>query len=232
MEPEDKAPDAPVEEKKAKRVMGRKSRLTPESIAKMQYEYEAGKPVREIARRYGIKVGTIYHYASKLTWGKHASKREEIVEIAREKVREEVIKGYAEVVKEVNDRHLLAFRKAADVAQTLMADLWERLKWARQKTAYQNAEWERDGRKGVPPQPVNTGKEVYALNQIVLTLKAALIEGERFILGLKDGAIEKDDPTSGAREITRILKEARQAYGTEMPGRVDLDDMLSTSEVA
>jgi hypothetical protein len=62
------------------------------------------------------------------------------------------------------------------------------------------------------PKLISTREEIPAIERLMSALRQATIEGERLILGITSGAIEKEDPTNGARAIVMVLQEARREF--------------------
>jgi hypothetical protein len=62
----------------------------------------------------------------------------------------------------------------------------------------------------VPP-PVSTACEAGALLKVVNAMKSALLEGERYILGIKEGVLAEGEG-EGINDIVRILNVARTEY--------------------
>ncbi len=196
-----------AEIKKVKRLEYRE--LTAMEVSKLMVEYQFGTPLHILSTKYGIAKRSIKHLASTRTWGEHGGKRDEFIDRASKEVKGEIAEAFVDVVKEVNERQLRLYRTATALAVGLMKDMDERLKLVRKENARLIAEAEA---KGVMPKLISTAKEAYTLNQLSDIFKKTLIEGERYILGIKEGVFDKPDTNAGVRDIARVLEEARREY--------------------
>lgn len=186
--------------------------LTAMEVLKLQVEYQFGTPLHTLSTVFKVDRRSIKHLASTRGWGEHGGKRDEFIGKAVKDVRSEISEAYADIVKEVNERQLKLYRTATSLAVGLMKDMQERL----QQTRAENARILADAEvKGVMPKLISTAREAYTLNHICDILKKSMIEGERYILGLKEGTFGKPDPSNGASEIARVLAEARATYGDD-----------------
>lgn len=214
------APVAKVKKKIERRGRGRHARLTYDQMLKIRAHFEHGtKSQRELARDNGIDAAMIGRYAKKEGWAVFGSKREEAMAKATEKIVEATVKTYTEVINEVNARHLMSYRGAAAGLDNLLSDTIKRIKWVQaSNVAAEAAALTHKDAKGNPaplplPMPKSTASEALTMERIVNAMRTAIIEGERVLLNIKDGAIEKEDPSNGANEIVRILEDARKEYG-------------------
>jgi len=183
--------------------------FTALELTKLMVEYQFGTPLHILSSKYGISKRAIKHLASTRDWGALGGRRDEFIAKASKSLTEEIGVTYLEIVKETNDRQLKLFRSNTTLAIGLMNDMNERVKVIREENARRIA----NTPDGKMPQLLSTAKEAYTLNHICDILRKSMIEGERYILGIKDGIINVDDPNKGAREITRVLEEARTTYG-------------------
>ena len=85
----------------------------------------------------------------------------------------------------------------------------KKLQWAEAKDKDEAAEALAAGKS--IPAPHDTLRELYAVAAGIQGLRAAFIDTERLILGIKEGALQKDEG-DGVKEITRILSDARAEY--------------------
>lgn len=193
--------------------------MTPEAIVQMQAHYEIGNlSKREIARKYGINHTVVDYYAKKEGWQPYGTRHEEAMEAAKGKVTDEIVKSYTDVVKEINESHLKSYRYAHELVKRLMSHMGNRINYIDMMNAKAMKEAQDNGKP--LPKPMSSRDEILALDRLINALRQATIEGERFILGIKEGSLEKEDPTNGAREISKILEEARAEFGdlsSELP---------------
>jgi hypothetical protein len=191
-------------------VKGRRSVVAPEKWAEVRVKFEHGVPVKELAALVGMKPASITSFARRHGWASHGSSRDAAIEIARRDAETEMSEAYTTIVRQVNDRHLENFRFAASVANDLLGDIHNRIAWAREETVRQEKQAREDN---LPvPAPVSTANDAAVLVRVLHAMKIALIEGERFILGITDGSLRKEED-DGADQIVAILQLARAEYG-------------------
>ncbi len=198
-----------AETKKGKRLEYRE--LTAMEVSKLMVEYQFGTPLHILSTKYGIGKRSIKHLASTRSWGEHGGKRDEFIDRATKEVKGEISEAFVDIVKEVNERQLRLYRTATALAVGLMKDMDDRLKLIRRENSRLLAEADA---KGTLPRLISTAKEAYTLNQLSDILKKTLIEGERYILGIREGTFDRPDANRGLGDIARVLEEARQEYGS------------------
>jgi len=220
----EKPEKAPVAKRKIeRRGRGRHARLTYDQMLKIRAHYEHGtKSQRELARDNGIDAAMIGRYAKKEGWAAWGSKRAEAMEKAAEKIAAATVKSYAEVIEEVNTRHLNSYHAAANIVDGLLGDMIKRIKWiqaanrAADEAAINHLDEKGNPAPLPPPQHISTAREIINIERLSSAMRATIIEGERVLLNMKDGAMSKDDSSNGANEIVRVLENARKEYATTL----------------
>ena len=109
-------------------------------------------------------------------------------------------KSYEEALRGLGEEKLKIYCQSQALELEVLEMISERLIWTRTENERRNREALAKGEP--PPSPFHSMAEVEAISQITTAVTQMFHD-----------VVEKGDPTAGAKEIVRVLEEARKKYG-------------------
>lgn len=166
----------------------------------IQGRYEKGDGVRALAKEYGISPSTICNRAKSFGWLAHGQLKEDAIQAAREKIREDFGSSYKEMAKQAVSNHYKLFRYIQQLAVKLLHDV------------------EENSRTPDASKKKQINREIYQLNVLSQTIKSA-VDGERLTLGMD--SFKWQDEKDGFSKFTEAISQMRSTK--ELPEPIEID---------
>jgi hypothetical protein len=205
----------------------RKPHLKPEAWIKIRTRYELGESVTELGKQYGIAKQTICSRARRHKWAKKGSASDELVAKAKAKIETKLGEEYEALVTEVNVQSIEDYRYVSKFARHLMVQQKNRVMAIENASAYDEAQYYaehkakrtailvKEGRDIGEPRPfipLDIGKEIYRLNQIVDVMDKATIKSTRYLLGIEGKSIAPDQNSIADDGLCQMIDTGTRLY--------------------
>lgn len=185
--------------------------LSPEAWDEIRFIYESSGNITKAAEKYKVSRRAVYQMAKRYGWGKRGGMSKKAMEKASEKFIEEAVSEYQREIEEVCNKNLKSFRFLHDVA--LMAaievknNLTAKIELNRMARAVNRVRLEEAGstKKAVLMPILDITKEATQISSLGNTIKQAIMEGERVILGITDYNPNKEKEKDTNNPIDRMI---------------------------
>lgn len=194
--------------------------LSPEAWDEIKFIWESSGNITKAAERYGVSRRSIYLMAKKYGWSKRGGLSKKAMERASEKFIEEAAGEYEKEIEEVCNKNLKSFRFLHDVALAAAVEvknsLISKIEYNRMARAVNRARIEeaKGGRRSVLMPILDITKETSQINSLGNTVKQAIMDGERVIMGITDYNPHKEKDRDSRNPIDRMI-DVLQAGITE-----------------